>query len=1066
MSEIGDITENEGAKEKVITAQEELKLEEKLKMLSWAAESSTIGLITTDYSGILNYVNPVVPKMWGYGKEELLGRCSSEFWHSPSEVLKAGEECREKGEWTGELVARRKDGTLFNAHVSLSLIRNDAGKPIGLMGTCFDITERKRAENELKKRTEELSLAKQRLDLALEATAMGTWDLDVASNRLTWDERMFRLVGVTGGEFEQTHEGLMELSDKIMPPEDRERMMKALQEVAEGKTDDYELEHGVIRLDGSIRRFAVKGHAYRDSKGELLRLIGTTQDITERKTAEEALRKSEEDLSRAQSMAHLGNYSWNLQTDEISLSEELKSIWGCRPEEAPSLKTIFSRIHPDDREHVLERGALARKEGRSFNDEYRIVRPDGAVRYLQDHSELTRDEAGKTILVFGTTQDITDWKRMEEQLHRAREEAEAANRAKGEFLANMSHEIRTPMNALLGMMELLEETDLNEEQREYLKLAHLSSESLLSLIDDILDFSRIEQEKLELELIEFDLRSSISQIMSVMDSRAASGGIELISYVGADVPELVVGDPFRLKQVLFNLIANAVKFTEKGKAVLSVETCKVRPPDTTCETEANGMSPGTGEPDTYGMPPGTGEPDTYGMLPVTGEPDTYGMPLTTGEPDAKGEINLLFKVRDTGVGIHPENLDRIFDAFTQADTSVTRKYGGTGLGLAISSQLVELMGGRIRVESEVGKGSTFYFTIPVKRGAGPKTVPCMGAELWEGTGTGTDFGVGVEETPALKKDSYEKLFEVRQGEKAECPDMEAENKVPCRTALNILLVDDHLINQKLVVTLLEKKGHRVTLAGNGKEALSILSTKEFDVVLMDVQMPGMDGLEASRRIRDSFSSVKQHDIPIIALTARAMKEDRRKCLEAGMTDYLSKPLKKGELFRALEWACPGPAEKGTVASATPFSRDSDPVFYLERGLERTEGDEDLLREMVRMFLDTSPELLSSLEKALKEGDFEALLRDAHKLKSSAGVIGADRVFKAAKELEKTGRAEIAGKAEKTGRAEKAGKAEKEEGKKEDKKESRMDSISKKFNELKQRMEELEPALISFLSVQS
>jgi len=340
MSEIGDITEKEGAEEEVITAQEELQLQEKLKLLSWAAESSTIALITTDYSGNLNYVNPVVLKMWGYRKEELLGRHSSEFWYPPSEILEAGKECQEKGEWTGELVARRKDGTLFDAHVSLSLIRDDDGKPIGLMGTCFDITERKRAENELNKKTEELSLAKQRLDLALEATWMGTWDWDVASNRLTWDERMFRLVGIKGEEFEQTHDGLMELSDKIMPPEDQKKMQKALQEVVEGKTDDYKLEHGVIRLDGTFRCFAVKGHAYRNSKGELLRLIGTTQDITERKVAEKVMRKSEADLARAQAMAHLGNYSVNIQTGEVSWSEELGAIWGCIPGEKLSIEDM------------------------------------------------------------------------------------------------------------------------------------------------------------------------------------------------------------------------------------------------------------------------------------------------------------------------------------------------------------------------------------------------------------------------------------------------------------------------------------------------------------------------------------------------------------------------------------------------------------------------------------------------------------------------------------------------------------------------------------------------------
>lgn len=1000
MCEIGDITENEGGEEEEAVAQEELQLEEKLKLLSWAAESSTIALITADYSGHLNYVNPVVLKMWGYRKEEFLGRHCSEFWHLPSEIFKAGKECRDKGEWTGELVARRRDGTLFDAHVSLNLIRDDDGKPIGLMGTCFDITERKLAENELKKRTEELSLAKQRLDLALEASGMGTWDWDVASNRLTWDERLFRLVGVSGKEFEQTHDSLMELSDKIMPPEDQKKMQKALQDVVEGKTDDYKLEHGVMGLDGTYRCFAVKGHAHRNSKGELLRLVGTTQDITERKAAEEALGKSRADLARAQAMAHLGNYSLDIQTGEVSWSEELGAIWGCIPGEKLSFEEIVSRIHPEDRDRVLETARMLQEEDRPFSVEYRIIRPDGSVRNVHDRAELTRDETGIPVRMFGTIQDITDRKQMEGQLHKSREEAEAANRAKGEFLANMSHEIRTPMNAVMGMLELLRDTDLNEEQREYLRLAHLSSESLLSIIDDILDFSRIEQDKLELELIGFDPRSSISQIMNVMGSRAASRGIELIAEVGADVPDFIIGDPVRLKQVLFNLIGNAIKFTEMGKVVLSVETCKGRAP------EANGGSETKEEPDAFG------------------EPEKYG------EPETKGETKLLFKVRDTGTGIPPENLERIFDAFTQADASITRKYGGTGLGLSISSQLVELMGGRIRVRSEVGKGSTFYFTIKVKKGAGDRTR----------TGTGPYRSVSSEETPVLEMEIGKKTGEAQLDEKTESLKIKEADKLPLGTGLNILLADDHLINQKLVISLLEKKGHKVTLAGNGEEVLSILSKKDFDLVLMDVQMPVMDGLEATRRIRNGVSSVKRPSIPIIALTARAMKEDRNKCLEAGMNDYLSKPLKKGELFMALERVRSGTRVRGTeVYCALPIP-DSGPVFDLEKGLERTEGDEELLTEMVRIFLDAFPELLAELEKAVMEGDFEAAGRNAHKLKSSAGIIGADRVFTAAKGLENTGRVEN--------------------------KEGKMEETSKKLEELKLRLEELESVLVKFLSAQS
>ncbi|MCQ1535925.1 PAS domain S-box protein [Methanosarcina sp. KYL-1] len=962
MDEIRDITEKGGAEEELIAAQEELQLQEKLKLLSWAAESSNIALITTDFAGNLKSVNPVVLKMWGYEAEELLGCPASLFWDSPSEVLQAGKECRARGEWVGELVARRKDGTLFDAHASLNLLKDGDGKAVGLVGSCFDITERKQVEEELKKRTDELLVAKERLDLALEATGMGTWDWDVASNSMTWDENLFRLVGVSREEFLQTRESLLELSNKIMPHEDNKKMQEAVQEVLEGKTDEYKLEHGIIRPDGTIRYFSVKGRAYRNSKGELLRVIGTTQDITERRAAEEALRESESDLSRAQKIAHLGNYSWNIRTGEVSWSEELKSVWGCRPDEELSFEEVLLRVHPEDRARVREAGRLVREENYSFNVEYRIILPDGTVRCVHDQGEITRNEAGKPVRMFGTTLDITERKQMEEQLLRAKEAAETANKAKGEFLANMSHEIRTPMNAVMGMLELLLDTDLNEEQREYLKLAHVSAESLLSVIDDILEFSRIEQGKMVLENIDFDLRSSISHILGILAGRANSRGIKLLGYLKAGVPDAVIGDPIRLKQVLFNLIGNAIKFTEKGEVVLSVE------------------------------------------------------PFEAGGPIDDEELILLFKVRDTGTGIPPKSLEQIFDSFTQADASVTRKYGGTGLGLSISSRLVELMGGRIWVESEVGKGSTFYFTVRVNKGkrsgspGSPEERRAAGKDSYPGKGDGIEIK-GVKEN------------EVGYGK-----------KIPTVKGLDILLAEDHPINQKLVVGLLEKRGHKVTIACNGEEVLDLLSKKDFDAVLMDVQMPGMDGIEATRRIRDPASDVMRHDIPVIALTARAMQEDRVKCMDAGMNDYIPKPLRKEELFKALEFLERGKCKKGKTISS-PFEVSSSEVFDMENGLLRTEGDEPLLKEMIRIFLDTSSELLCSISKAVEEGNPEELGKAAHTLKSAAGSICTNRVFKSAQELEKIGR------------------------------ENKMEEASEKLDELKSRLEELEPVLLKFLSVQ-
>jgi len=918
-----------------------------------------------DFDGNLSYVNPFFVRMWGYGSvEELLSRQVSELWDSPAEFLQARKECREKGEWIGELPARRKDGTPFYAHASLSLIKSEEGFPVGISGSFVDITRLKHVEEDLRNRTLELSEAKARLDLALEATGMGTWDWDVLTNSMKWDDNLFRLVGVSKEEFLQTHGSLLELSNKILPPEDNRRMLEVMQAVVDGKTDSYEFEHDVLRPDGTVRHFLVKGRAHRDSKGKLLRVIGTTMDVTDQKIAEDALRRSEANLARAQTMAHLGSYSFDAHTGEIYWSEELKTIWDYDPGPTYSFETVISRIHPEDRKRILETLKNAGQGKHPFNSEYRIVKSDGSIRYIHDQGEISLDKNGTPVRIFGTLQDITHRKLMEEQLLKAKETAETANKAKGDFLANMSHEIRTPMNAVLGMLEMLLETNLTDEQREYLQLAHASAESLLSIIEDVLDFSKIEQNKLELEQISFELESLISHIINLLSGKASSKGLKLAFHIEKSLPSTFIGDPVRLKQVLFNLLGNAIKFTKKGEVTLSVEAY---------------------------MP---------------SEKDS-----SPSSSDSEEEITLLFRVRDTGVGIPPEKLSKIFDPFIQADASVTREYGGTGLGLAISSQLVELLGGKIWVESEVGKGSTFYFTVRVKRGESSENYR-------QGNNIPEESLLGCLEA----KENYGS--EITSGE-----------------SLNILLAEDHLINQKLILSLLEKKGHTITLVTNGKEALDALSRRDFDAVLMDIHMPGMAGMEATRRIRDPSSRVRWHNIPIIAFTARALKEDREKCLEAGMNYYITKPLKKEKLLNILEDIRVGKHTPERVS--TPPDRESiafdfpeDQVFNLEEVLERTEGDEALLKEMVKIFLGMAPELLDSINRALRKGKAEELRERAHILKSAAGSIGANRVFLAAYCLEQIGR------------------------------ENKMELASDKFKEIKIRLEELEPVLVRYLESQN
>jgi two-component system sensor histidine kinase/response regulator len=996
-------------------------------------ESAPDGMLVTDIGGTIILTNPQIEQMFGYQAGELVGLPIEKLVPQSvrgrhpdlrNQYLKTGE-TRLMGMRGKELRGLRRDGTEFPLEVGLARLPDVGGRGICVCASVRDVTERRMAEAALR-------TSRQQMRTLVDSIRSVIFMKDADGRHLLVNRYYEEAMGVSEGTI------LGKTDREVMTADVAERIMAQDRQVMESG-EPLTCEESVPGGDGQPRFYLTTKVPLVDVHGKVYGMCGIATDITDRKAAEKSMADQQAALQNILEHSPLGTAFTTAGVLRYA-NPAFQQMFDVRTGE--DITKIYRSA--DDRNDMIE---TMKRNGIVSNREMRMVAHGGEIRdFLTTFMPFVHEGAEG---VMGWLLDITERKQSEVEMQRAKDVAEEATRAKSDFLANMSHEIRTPMNAIIGMSHLALQTNLDKKQRNYIEKVHRAADNLLGIINEILDFSKIEAGKLTMERLEFRLEDVMDNLANLVGMKAEDRGLELLFNTKADVPTALVGDPLRLGQVLINLGNNAVKFTETGEIVVGIEKVS----------------------------------------------------------EADGAVELHFWVRDTGIGMTSEQCALMFQSFIQADTSTTRKYGGTGLGLAISKKLVEMMEGRIWVESEAGKGSTFHFHarfgVPVhpaprrmiradelagvralvvddnltareilvamtqsfgldvesardgiqgidmvvnaareKAGKAPydivlldwrmpgldgvETAVRMQEALGEATPSivmvtafGRDDAIGSAEQrgvrlksvltkPVTSSTLLESIGEalgrgVATETRSRAKAVENAEAMAHVRGARVLLVEDNDMNQELALELLGRAGIDVQVANNGKEALEMLEGDDmFDGVLMDCQMPVMDGYTATREIR---KNPKWKELPVIAMTANAMAGDREKVIEAGMWDHIAKPLNVGEMFATMaKWIKPAQEGFAVVPVSAP-SIDSEPGLAslpgidAKAGLAITMNNEKLYLRLLNKFRDSQGSFADLFKAAQADADKTAPARAAHTLKGTAGNIGAKGVQAAAAALE-------------------------------------------------------------------